>query len=65
MVIGSLILIETWAYAWIIPYGYCPTIVMKPHSLPQSVNIYWLAAAYAATFTCVAYSLYRFRNVKG
>ena len=65
MVIGALILLETWELAWINPYCYSPMMVLAPQKLPQSVSVYWMAAAYAATFTGVAFVLYRFRNVKG
>ena len=65
MVTGALILIETWEYAWINPYCYCPMIVMLQRKMPEPVNVYWLAVAYSAVFTGIAYLLYRFRKVKG
>lgn len=65
LVIGSLILIETWKYAWVSPYSYTQLMVIGAKKAPASVSVYRLSAAYAGVFTLAAYVLYRLKKSKG
>jgi hypothetical protein len=64
-VIATLILLEGWEYAWLIPYSYGPILSMNKEEMMAAVNIYWLAIGYFATFMLLAYLLYRTKKAKG
>lgn len=64
-VIASLILLEGWKYAWLIPYSYGPILSMQRNDIMVGGNIYWLAIGYFITFMLSAYVLYRNQKAKG
>lgn len=64
-VIGSLILIEVWKYAWLSPYSYSAILAMKARNLQGAANIYMLAVVYFGVFMTAAYLLYRTKKAKG
>lgn len=64
-VIGSLILIEGWKYAWLSPYSYSAILAMNARNLQSAVNIYMLSVVYFGVFMLAAYLLYRTKKAKG
>lgn len=64
-VIGSLILLEGWKYAWLIPYSYGPILSMQRKDIVVAGNMYWWVIGYFIVFMLSAYVLYRTKKAKG
>jgi hypothetical protein len=65
LLIGSLIAVGGWHYAWTLPYSYCmlPLMVEARSHLPMDLHI--MALLYFVIITAANYFLYSTRNEKG
>lgn len=65
LIIGSILLVKTWSYAWLWPYSY--TILAMSEAAPDTkgISIDVLPVAYCILILLAAYYLYRYRREKG
>jgi len=63
--VGSLILIQTWQYAYLSPYSYTPLQIVGGKAIREKINIPLLSVSYFAGITLLCYYLYMNKKEKG
>ena len=63
--VGSLILIKTWKYAYLSPFSYTPMIFIGDKDMLLRVNIFLLSGIYFFALTLISYILYLTAKEKG
>ena len=58
ILVGTLILIKTWQYAWLSPYSYTPLLAIGDKSTLDKINIPLLSLGYFSAALLINYLLY-------
>ncbi len=63
--IGTLIAVSPWEYAWVSPYAYCFLNLITTSQANVPINFYWMSILYFVVVTGINYYLYTNRSEKG